>query len=281
VTLTKVSEFIRPRSLGEALSLLEGKDARIVAGGIDVILFPTPAERLIDITALPLSGIEERDGGVSIGATTTMTELLESPVLKGYLGGVVPEMLRQVASPLQRNLATVGGSMMIGHPWSDLITLFLVLGAKIVYFDGSEHEVPIGRFYAENMHRRKIILTGINLPAVRRGTAAAFVKFSRTAFDIALLNCAALVETESGRCSAARIAVGGTPRRAELLERAAGELVGKPLSEETIVQAAHSAQDEAEVGDDVRAGADYRRQLVGVGVYRVLSRIRERLEEAA
>lgn len=281
MTLTKVSEFIRPRNLAEALSLLEEKEARIIAGGIDVILFPTPAERLIDITALPLSGIEGRDGGVSIGATTTMTELLESPVLKGYLGGTVCEMLRQVASPLQRNLATVGGSLMIAHPWSDLITLFLVLGAKIAYFDGSEHEVPIDRFYADNMHRRKIILTGINFPAVRQRTAAAFIKFSRTAFDIALLNCAALVETEGGRCTAARVAVGGTPRRAELLARTAEGLAGKPLSDETVVQAARAAQAEAEVGDDMRAGADYRRELVGVGVNRVLCRVRERLEEAA
>ncbi len=280
MTLTKVSEFIRPRDLAEALSLLEGKEARIVAGGIDVILFPTPAERLVDITALPLSGIEGRDGGVSIGATATMTELLESPVLKGYLNGVVCEMLRQVASPLQRNLATVGGSLMIGHPWSDLLTLFLVLEAKLVYFDGEEHEVPIDRFYAEHMHRRRIILTRVNLPAVRQG-AAAFIKFSRTAFDIALLNCAALVKTEGGRCTAARIAIGGTPRRAVLLARAAAELTGKTLSEEVIVRAARAAQEEAEVGDDMRAGANYRRELVGVGAYRVLSRIRERLEGSA
>ncbi len=281
MTLTKVSEFVRPRNLTEAFSLLEEKKARIIAGGIDVILFPTPAERLIDITALPLSGIEGGEEGVSIGATTTMTELLESPVLRGYLNGAVCEMLRQVASPLQRNLATVGGSLMIGHPWSDLITLFLVIGADVTYFDGEEHEVPIDRFYAENIHRRRVILTGINFPAVRRGTAAAFIKFSRTAFDIALLNCAALVETADGRCTAARIAVGGTPRRAKLLVRAAAELAGKPLSEEVVVQAARAAQDEAEVGDDIRASADYRRELVGVGVYRVLSRIRERLEGSA
>ncbi len=190
-------------------------------------------------------------------------------------------MLHKVASPLQRNLATIGGSLMIAHPWSDLIPVFLVLGAKIVYFDGEEHEVPIDRFYAENVHRRKIILTRVNFPRRGEGTASSFIKFSRTAFDIALLNCAALVETVDGRCTAARIAVGGTPARAELLTRTAEIITGQPLSDETIAQVARAARDEAKVGDDMRASADYRRELVEVGVKRALIRIREQLEEIA
>ncbi len=281
MALTKVSEFIRPHSLTEAFSLLEGKGARIVAGGIDVVLFPTGAERLIDITVLPLAGIERRNDGISIGATTTMTELLESHLIEEYLGGVICEMLHKVASPLQRNLATIGGSLMIAHPWSDLIPVFLVLGAKIAYFDGEEHEVPIERFYAENVHRRKIILTRVSFPERRQGTASSFIKFSRTAFDIALLNCAALVETVDGRCTAAGIAVGGTPARAELLTQTAEILTGQPLSDETIAQVARAARDEAEVGDDMRASADYRRELVEVGVKRALTRIRGQLEEAS
>jgi len=277
MALTKISEFFRPTSLEEAFSLLKEKDAQLVGGGIDVILFPSGATSLIDLTALPLSGIEKREGEISIGATTTMTQLLESPIITGYLGGVVGKVLHNVASPLQRNLATIGGSLMIAHPWSDLITGFLVLEARISYFDGEEHEVPIARFYEENLHRKKIILTAITLPEFPPQTAAAFVKFSRTGFDIALLNCAARVQIVDGLCVKAKLALGGTPRRAEILPQAGEALTGKPLTAETIAQAARTARDEAEVGADMRASADYRRELVEVGVRRVLSEISGRL----
>ena len=280
MALVNVSEFVRAESITEAFQLLNEPGARLVAGGIDVVLFPGDATKLIDITALPLSGIESEGDGIAIGATTTMTELIESPLIKEYLGGVIERMLHRVASPLQRNLGTVGGSLMIAHPWSDLITLFLVLGTRVVYFDGSEHEISLADFYAENLHRKKIILTKVLFPAVPRTAAAEFIKFSRTAFDIAILNCAAFVRAEVGRCVEVRIAVGGMPQRAVLLSRAAEVLMGDRLAPETVEQAARTAQAEAAVGDDMRASADYRRTLVKVGVARALSRIKEQLVEA-
>ena len=278
MALVNVSEFVRAESITAAFQLLNEPGARLVAGGIDVVLFPGNATKLIDITALPLSGIEPNGDGIAIGATTTLTELIESPLIKGYLGGVVERMLHKVASPLQRNLGTIGGSLMIAHPWSDLITLFLVLGVRVVYFDGKEHEISLADFYAENMHRKKIILTKVLFPAVARTAAAEFIKFSRTAFDIAILNCAAFVRMEAGQCVEVRIAVGGMPQRGVLFSRAAEVLMENRLTSETIEQSARTAQAEAPVGDDMRASADYRRQLVRVGTRRALTAIKDRLE---
>ncbi len=278
MALTKVTRFIRPRTLAEAFSALTENQARIIAGGIDVILFPNEATALIDITSLPLSGIEQESDGITIGATTTLTEVLESSIVKDYLGGVVADALHTVASPLQRNLGTIGGSLVIAHPWSDVITLFLALGARVRYFDGEEHEVPLSDFYARNVHRQKMILTQVELPASPGESAAAFWKFSRTAFDIAILNCAAFVRVEEGVCAEARIAVGGTPARAAIATAAGEALVGNPLSPATIDAAVAAAQGEVEVRDDMRASADYRRELVATGIRRLLSQVKERLE---
>lgn len=278
MALTKVTRFIRPRTLAEAFSALTENQARIIAGGIDVILFPNEATALIDITSLPLSGIEQGSDGITIGATTTLTEVLESSIVKDYLGGVVADALHTVASPLQRNLGTIGGSLVIAHPWSDVITLFLALGARVRYFDGEEHEVPLSDFYARNVHRQKMILTQVELPAFPGESAAAFWKFSRTAFDIAILNCAAFVRIEEGVCAEARIAVGGTPARATIATAAGEALVGNPLSPATIDAAVAAAQGEVEVRDDMRASADYRRELVATGIRRLLSQVKERLE---
>ncbi len=279
MSLPKVSEFVRPTDLAAALHELEAVGARIVAGGIDVVLFPGDTTKLVDISGLPLSGINSDAEGIVIGATTTMTALIESPLISDYLNGVVTTMLHHLASPLQRNLATIGGTLMSAHPWSDVIPLFLVLGARITYYDGTEHTVPIAQFYAESIFRQRMIVTAVRLPAFPRETAAAFIKFSRTAFDIAILNCAALVQITTGRCTVARIAIGGAPQRGYLLPHASAVLIESgTLTAETIANAAKTARDEADVGDDMRASAAYRRNLVEVGVQRALSQIKDKLE---
>ncbi|MBU1049677.1 FAD binding domain-containing protein, partial [Candidatus Bipolaricaulota bacterium] len=117
--MTSVQTYHRPTSIEEAWRLLSdnGNSARLVGGGVDVALFtPTDITTLIDLTSLPYRSIELRDGELALGAVATLTELLESPAVAGYLGGIVVTMLRQVASPLLRNAATLGGTLASTHP---------------------------------------------------------------------------------------------------------------------------------------------------------------------
>src|SRR3974377_420722 len=80
--------YAAPRTLAEALELLRGGDATILAGGTD-LMPQTKAghlrlERmLVNIRRVPeLHGISESDGVVRVGALTTITELLESSLVR-------------------------------------------------------------------------------------------------------------------------------------------------------------------------------------------------------
>lgn len=274
--LVFVKEVLKPAGLEEALDLLRerGDQARLLGGGIELVRhFPSQVSSLIDLSTLPLNYVKESGGSLAIGATTTLREILENPLATGYLGGVIAGMLRQVASPLLRNLATVGGALVSANPWSDVITLFLGLDAQVTLFNGKKRTIPLLELYPTGRRLQGAILTDVVLPASAPGSAAFFHKFSRTGFDVAVLNCACFVQMGDGRCVQARIVAGGTPQLAKRLPLPEQALIGAELTEPTIDQVAQAASDSADVREDRRASAEYRKQLVYVGVKRCLRQI--------
>ena len=111
-------QLLRPRTLDEAVTMMAKHDGdlKIVAGGTDLLpsmkqkLF-TPA-RVLDLRSIAeLRGIRSApDGGVDIGALTTLTAIEHSDVIRrGY--PVLYEAVKTVASPVIRNMATLGGNI--------------------------------------------------------------------------------------------------------------------------------------------------------------------------
>jgi len=284
MALSNLREYVRPDELDMALSLVKkkGRSARVIGGGIDLVRSSSPdIETLVDLSQLSLSYVRRTDKGIAIGATTTLTEILEAPALKNYLQGVVAEMLHQVGAPPLRNLASMGGTLASAHPWSDVITLFVALGAQVTLYNGVTRMVPLSDLYASRALLSPAIITEVLLPAYAKGTAAAFMKFSRTKFDIAILNCACLISTKNGDCKSVRLTAGGTPRLAALLPEAAEVLLGGRLNQTSIGQAAEIARETMLVRDDLRASGNYRRELVYVGVKRCLTCVSTQLSGAS
>jgi 4-hydroxybenzoyl-CoA reductase subunit beta len=116
-----LSEFtlFRPRELAEALGMLDRHAAsgptHILAGGTD--LLPSMRQRLfepeylLDIRRLrELTGIRETEEGIEIGALTTLREIEHSLLVRERCP-VLTEAARSVASPVIRNMATIGGNI--------------------------------------------------------------------------------------------------------------------------------------------------------------------------
>lgn len=273
--LTHIRDYLRPASIEEAWAALaeRGRGAKPIGGGIDAMLHAKPeSATVVDLAGLGLSYIRDGDG-LAIGATTTFTEIVESPLAREYLNGILIEVLEKVASPLQRNLATIGGTLGSAHPWSDVIPLLLVLDAEVVVFDGQERPMPLAEYFAVRANGKRPLITEVRLPAAPEVSACEFEEYSSTGFDVAVLNCACFVALASGRCEAVRIAVGGTPRLATRLPAVEEGLTGAPLDDATIDRVAALAGKAIDARDDRRATAGYRRDLARVGVSRCLRRI--------
>ena len=110
------------------------------------------------LSAMARRGYIRQDRGFAIGATATLTDMLEHPGLAAHLDGVVAKMLGGVGSPLLRNAATIGGHLARGR-YSDVVPVLLALDATITVFDGSEQIMPLAAYYAEG--RRRAIERGL------------------------------------------------------------------------------------------------------------------------
>ena len=114
-------KVLRPRTAEEAVSLLArhaGEDARairIVAGGTDLI--PSMQQKLfepqyvLDVRHIGgLKGIRETEQGVEIGALTPLSAVERSELLRVRYA-VLTEAAATVASPVLRNMGTIGGNI--------------------------------------------------------------------------------------------------------------------------------------------------------------------------
>ncbi len=108
-----MSAYARPASLDDALALLAGDGAAPFGGGTDLAGQADRGIRtpmvLVDLRDAGLGGIEERDGGLRIGATVTLAALAASPLVQPYVA--VARAASLAASPLLRNVGTVGGNL--------------------------------------------------------------------------------------------------------------------------------------------------------------------------
>jgi xanthine dehydrogenase YagS FAD-binding subunit len=110
-------ELFQPASTADALNLLDryGADAWIFAGGLDS--FDWLKDRIkrpryvVDLGGIAeLKGIRERDGGLEIGAMTTLTEVVRHPMVRERYA-ILTEAAEAAASPQIRNQGTIGGNV--------------------------------------------------------------------------------------------------------------------------------------------------------------------------
>ena len=111
-------KLLRPRSFDETMAMLSkhGGNLRVLAGGTDLI--PSMRQKLfepeyvLDLRAVSdLRGIRPHsDGAVEIGALTTLSAIEKSAYLRQHYP-VLTESAATVASPVLRNMGTLGGNI--------------------------------------------------------------------------------------------------------------------------------------------------------------------------
>jgi CO/xanthine dehydrogenase FAD-binding subunit len=131
--------YERPTSLAEAIALLErhGPDARVLAGGTDLIirlrdgsLQPTVVVDLKRVGELAV-GIHEADGRLVVPATAVMTDIAEDERMQRHFPALV-EAASVVGSVQIRNRATLAGNLCNASPAADTAPSLLVYGAVVV-----------------------------------------------------------------------------------------------------------------------------------------------------
>ena len=282
-------DYFAPQSLGDATALLNryGTKARLLAGGTDLFL---RMERrvvepgvLVDLKKVrALQGIKASAKGLTIRAATPMEDIVSSPLVQRRYG-IIAEAAAVIGSIQTRNRATLGGNLCNASPAADTAPALIVLGARArIASSRREREVALEEFFlapGKSCLQSNELLKEIFIPSPAGKSGSSFQRCTRTAMDIALVNCAVFLTLapKGNVVGDIRIALGAvapTPVRARPAEDA---LKGKNPDKDSIEEAAALAAASVSPIDDVRSSASYRRAMV-----RVLTRraIEEALKKA-
>lgn len=206
--LLREVEYVKPRSVVEALELLAANDgARALAGGQTLVNVmkarAASPDQLVDLNGLEeLRGIElASDGTLTIGAMTTYTQIVASAEAKAR--PILGEVCAQIADVQVRNRGTIGGNVCSNDPTNHLPPLMVATGARMsIAGAGGEREVPAEEFFL-GVYMTAVgpgeLLTRITIPAGRHD---GFAAVTLGADGTCIVNAAATVN------GAVRIALG-------------------------------------------------------------------------
>ncbi len=273
--------------LDDAVGLLGkyGDRARIIAGGTDLIIEIQHQTRVpkvvVDVTRV--GGLDsvrmDEDGMVHLGPMVTHAQAAASPLLQKHALPLA-QACWGVGAPALRNRGTIAGNLVTASPANDTITVLRALDARLTLRSvRGSREIPIGEFY-EGVRRTVMapdeLLSDIAFAALDDSQSGVFLKIGlRRALAIAVTNVTVVVTRGGGDVvTGARIALGSVAPTIIRAHEAEAALVGGPLTDTRISEAAVVAAGEARPIDDVRGSAWYRKEEVEALVRRALEVIR-------
>lgn len=268
-------EYLRPQTLDEALALLRRPGVRTVplAGGTwlvprlrrDVDVpdpLSEPVDAVVDLADLGLDGIEltgePGNGWLTLGATTTLSQIAADPACQQIAGGILAQAARRAFPVNQRNAATVAGQMLDVGGQPELLLALLALASQAVIAGAQPRTLPIAALLddpAGQLGAGLVTAVIVPWPAAAAGGGLAIV--ARTPTDRPIVAAAAVVDGREQR-----LAVGGAATRPSLITLAAGDNADAALE---------AALEDGEPLSDWQGSRAYRREMAQVLSRRALA----------
>lgn len=287
-------EYFKPKSKKEALELVKnlGNKAKILAGGTDLIIMMKEKmikpDAIIDISDLDeLRGIKyEKGKGAEILACTKIADIEFSPELnKKY--PALTYAASQLGSNQVRVMATLGGNCCHSSPAAETPAPLSALGAKVVIASlEGERELSVEDFIHGNRKndlKEGELLYKFILPEPAKNSACRYGHIGlRNAMEIDCANMAVSIELEDDKATIknVKLVMGSVSIKPLVSQAVQSLLVGKKLTDELIVKAGEAAQSEAKPISDVRASAEYRKDVIGALARRLVKEAYEAAKEA-
>lgn len=271
--------YVKIKTVQDLIDRIEGQNVRILCGGTDLVVKMRAGaidpQVLLDISDTEdLRGILEEKDAVTIGAATTVSEIIADPVVAEKLP-LLQTVLRTLGSTQIRNRATLGGNLVNASPAADsaiplllyqaLVNISGVRGDRVVEIE--DFLIAPGKTALESDE----FVRSVSIPIPRAAFKPFFHKVGRRkAMIIAIASLGALVNAKDDKIDEIRLAAGSVAPRPIRLHELEDNLVGKAITADIIEQAKLAAVHAVSPIDDVRASADYRREVIGELVARVL-----------
>jgi len=191
--------YAKPRSLEEALELLEHPGAKALAGGQSLLpalnMRLASPELLVDLAGLDeLRGIELEQDVVWIGALTTHTKVLESAEVEKHVP-LLKEAAGHIAHPAIRNRGTLGGSIALADPAAEYPACLVALDASIVIAGRSGERIVRAEKFFKGLFEVDLrpgeLVAGVEVQAQLKDERSVFLELARRHGDYAIIGLAA------------------------------------------------------------------------------------------
>jgi carbon-monoxide dehydrogenase medium subunit len=274
-----VREYHYATSLREALKRLGSNDEQVpvpVTGAFHLISGKLrTATCLVDVSAVGLDYLKLEGRKLAIGGTATFQQIVTSTELNAALNGLLPKAARAYSTKIQRNTTTLQDALFGYATYFDLLTALLALDAQVTVRGKGRRVVPLAQFFSRE---NRAVLSNTEIAAdfsaklPGGSTGASLQRVALTDGDsVAILNAVVVLKLTGKKCAEARIAVGGglpAPVRLTGLEQ---ELMGQAMDKTLVDSVGAKAGDLIQPVSDVRATAQYRKQICGVLVRRAIA----------
>ena len=274
-------DFLSPKSLNTALRAInaKGRSYKLLAGGTNLV----PDIRSQSVRprwVVDLSGIEalhylkEEKGRIRIGALTTISDLFDSKLIKKR-APLFWEAASHFAGPIVRNRATIGGNLVDASPAADSAVPLLALKAQVKLQSlETQRTLPLEKFfvdYRKTAIKAGEILTEVAFPIPDRKAKFAYHKMGRrNAMAISVVSVAVLLKMEGDTCSEAALALGSVAPTPIRLWEAESLLRSKKVDLNLAKKCGELAAESIRPIGDLRASADYRRQMCAIYVRKAI-----------
>jgi len=260
--------FIAPASAAEfAQSYAASPDATIVAGATDVGLWVTKHNRhmaqmiwtgrVAEFDGVKKTGVHWRIGPAVTHETALQTLATGRPDFA--------EVMRRFGSLQVRSSGTMCGNIANGSPIGDLPPMLIALASEVELSGvASNRRMPLEDFfldYGKQDRQDGEYVSALLVPVATSPHFRAYKISKRFDQDISAVMGGFNLSVSDGRITGARLAFGGmaaTPKRAAAAESA---LVGARLDMDGFKAAAAALGEDFSPISDMRASADYRRQV--------------------
>lgn len=265
-----IKERLQRLSIHQNGKLELKQQAKFVGGGTD--LYVQQHDKMVEsdlnfLSQKPaLKGIVQQDNLCVIGGATTVSELLNSPIIKTHFPEIA-SFTKLISSTSIRNIATLAGNFVNASPIGDFSIFFLALDAVIEFTDGQNHrQIPLRKLYQGYKQLDKLPEEYVSqfyffLPD--KNSKFHFEKVSkRTHLDIASVNTAIKLTMNGKVIEQAFLSAGGVAAIPLFLTKTAAFLSGKTVAEDLVLEAIQVAQTEISPISDARGTGEYKRFLL-------------------
>jgi CO/xanthine dehydrogenase FAD-binding subunit len=285
--MTGAVQVHSPTTLDQAYAILRkrGPHLHVLAGGTDLMVsintrLLAPNE-ILNIWSLDeLRGIEEQQGFLRIGALTTYTQIIRSPLVEQHCA-ILVEAAKTIGAVQTQNRGTIGGNIVNASPAGDTLPVLAAFDAELeLGSDRGTRLVAFNHFYTgyrKTVREPDELLLAVRIPKKQANERLFFYKVgTRQAQAISKVVIAAKAQIEPTRIMTSfQMGLGSVAPTVIRAPETEAFLTGKILSPALIEQANNIIQRDIHPITDFRSTEQYRRFVTSNLLARFLRQLLE------